>query len=89
MADIVEKAPATEPTQADAASQDPYKGEEGNSANVLDKETERKLLRKLDIRIVPTLMWIYLMNMMDRGEWRGRLDGMPRDMAANRRSQHR
>lgn len=33
----------------------------------LDKETERKLLRKLDIRIVPMVMWMYLMCFMDRG----------------------
>lgn len=68
MADAVEKAPVPGSPKADEVTQDPYKGEEGNSSTVLDKETERRLLRKLDIRIVPTLMWIYLMNMMDRGE---------------------
>jgi hypothetical protein len=35
---------------------------------VVDKATERAILRKLDYRIVPTVMWVYLMNMMDRGE---------------------
>jgi len=41
------------------------------SANlmVIDKATERAVLRKLDYRIVPTIMWVYLMNMMDRGEY--------------------
>lgn len=34
---------------------------------VVDAETEKKLLRKLDIRIIPMVMWIYLMNFMDRG----------------------
>lgn len=34
----------------------------------VDKATERAVLRKLDYRIVPMVMWVYLMNMMDRGE---------------------
>jgi hypothetical protein len=33
----------------------------------LDKETEKRLLRKLDRRIIPMVCWIYLMNFMDRG----------------------
>lgn len=33
---------------------------------VVDKATERGVLRKLDYRIVPMVMWVYLMNMMDR-----------------------
>jgi hypothetical protein len=33
----------------------------GTSAAV-DKETERRLLRKLDLRIIPMVCWIYLMN---------------------------
>lgn len=36
---------------------------------VVDKATERGVLRKLDYRIVPMVMWVYLMNMMDRGEF--------------------
>lgn len=28
---------------------------------VVDKATERAVLRKLDYRIVPTVMWVYLM----------------------------
>jgi hypothetical protein len=32
----------------------------------VDKETERRLLRKLDVRIIPMVCWIYLMNFMDR-----------------------
>jgi hypothetical protein len=38
----------------------------GTSA-AIDKETEEKLLRKLDVRIIPMICWIYLMNFMDRG----------------------
>ncbi|KAH7082842.1 major facilitator superfamily domain-containing protein [Paraphoma chrysanthemicola] len=37
----------------------------GTSA-LVDAETERKLLRKLDMRIIPMICWIYLMNFMDR-----------------------
>jgi hypothetical protein len=35
---------------------------------VVDKAVEKAVLRKLDYRIVPMIMWVYLMNMMDRGE---------------------
>lgn len=34
----------------------------------VDKIRERQILRKLDFRIVPMVMWCYLMNMMDRGK---------------------
>lgn len=40
----------------------------GANVMVVDKATERAVLRKLDYRIVPMICWIYLMNMMDRGE---------------------
>lgn len=36
---------------------------------VVDRATERAVLRKLDYRIVPMVMWVYLMNMMDRGKY--------------------
>ncbi|KAJ8116559.1 hypothetical protein OPT61_g2047 [Boeremia exigua] len=32
----------------------------------VDAETEKRLLRKLDMRIIPMICWIYLMNFMDR-----------------------
>jgi hypothetical protein len=35
---------------------------------VVDAATEKRLLRKLDMRIIPMICWIYLMNFMDRGE---------------------
>jgi hypothetical protein len=35
----------------------------------IDPITEKRLLRKLDIRIVPMICWIYLMNFMDRGTY--------------------
>ena len=34
---------------------------------VVSPEEEARLLRKLDIRIIPMICWIYLMNFMDRG----------------------
>lgn len=34
---------------------------------VVDEETEKRLLKKLDRRIIPCICWIYLMNFMDRG----------------------
>jgi len=48
----------------------PMKVEDVETAGPLrtvDAETEAKLIRKLDIRIIPMLCWIYLMNFMDRG----------------------
>ena len=41
--------------------------EQNGSMIEVDELTEKKLLRKLDIRIVPMICWIYLMNFMDRG----------------------
>ncbi|KAI8281103.1 putative transporter [Colletotrichum sp. SAR 10_98] len=38
----------------------------GPDTEIVDKATERAVLRKLDYRIVPMVMWVYLMNMMDR-----------------------
>ncbi|KAG9185404.1 hypothetical protein G6011_07948 [Alternaria panax] len=40
--------------------------EQNGSVIDIDPVTEAKLLRKLDIRIVPMICWIYLMNFMDR-----------------------
>lgn len=37
------------------------------SSSIVDAETEKRLLKKLDIRIIPMICWIYLMNFMDRG----------------------
>jgi hypothetical protein len=41
--------------------------EQNGSMVEIDAATEARLLRKLDIRIVPMICWIYLMNFMDRG----------------------
>lgn len=37
-------------------------------------ETEKKLLKKLDLHIIPFIMWMYLMNFMDRGVY---CEGVP------------
>lgn len=39
---------------------------------VVSAEEERRLMQKLDRRIIPMVCWIYLMNFMDRGECCGR-----------------
>jgi hypothetical protein len=41
--------------------------EQNGSEVYIDPAVEAKLLRKLDIRIVPMICWIYLNNFMDRG----------------------
>ncbi|KAF6791698.1 major facilitator superfamily transporter [Colletotrichum sojae] len=58
-----EKAPW--PQNSDASSGQVETVEQADTFNV-DKATERAVLRKLDYRIVPMVMWVYLMNMMDR-----------------------
>lgn len=39
----------------------------GSNTEFVDAATERAVTRKLDWRIIPMIMWVYLMNMMDRG----------------------
>jgi hypothetical protein len=36
------------------------------ASTIVDKETEKRLLRKLDLRIIPMVCWIYLNNFIDR-----------------------
>lgn len=37
------------------------------SVPIVDEATEKRLIKKLDRRIIPICCWIYLMNFMDRG----------------------
>jgi hypothetical protein len=39
-----------------------------NSVPFVSEETEKRILTKLDRRIIPCVCWIYLMNFMDRGK---------------------
>jgi len=41
--------------------------EKNDTIAAVDAVTEARLLRKLDMRIIPMICWIYLMNFMDRG----------------------
>lgn len=41
--------------------------EAGDPPPPVSPEEERRLLRKLDVRIIPMICWVYLMNFMDRG----------------------
>lgn len=53
----------------------------GSGEIIVNKEKARKVMRKLDIRIIPTIMWVYLMNMMDRVNiGNARLFGMEEDL---------
>jgi hypothetical protein len=45
----------------------PGEVENAGTSEVVDKMTERKLMSKLDRRIIPMIMWMYLVNFMDRG----------------------
>ncbi|KAM0330779.1 hypothetical protein ACHAQA_003733 [Verticillium albo-atrum] len=81
MSDIPEKvAPSAAPKDDEVTSSSP-KVEDGPNPYIVDKDIERQLLRKLDLRIIPTVMWIYLMNMMDRVNiGNGRLYGLEEDL---------
>src|SRR4051812_15709352 len=53
----------------------------GADVIVVDKATERAVLKKVDLRIVPMICWVYLMNMMDRVNiGNARLFHMERDL---------
>lgn len=55
--------------------------EDAGTTTVVDKMTERKLMRKLDLRIIPMIMWMYLMNFMDRvAIGNARLYGLEEDL---------
>lgn len=58
--DLDSESPGTPPMRTEDV-------EKNEMRPVVDPETEKRLLRKLDLRIVPMVMWIYLMNFMDRG----------------------
>jgi hypothetical protein len=63
--DLDSESPGTPPMKTEDV-------EKNGTPPVVDPETEAKILRKLDIRIIPMVCWIYLMNFMDRGK-----DSMP------------
>lgn len=42
----------------------------GGPRRIVSAEEEKRLMKKLDRRIIPMVCWIYLMNFMDRGECR-------------------
>ena len=69
---------------SDAPGTPPMKTEDVEmigSSTAVDKETEARLLRKLDIRIIPMVCWIYLMNFMDRVNiGNAKLYGLERDL---------
>lgn len=62
-----------QPNDSDSSSGNVVTIEDGTGPSadlmIVDKATERAVLRKLDYRIVPMIMWVYLMNMMDRGKF--------------------
>lgn len=41
--------------------------QEAVNAEVHDDQSNRKLNRRLDIRILPLCCWLYLLNFLDRG----------------------
>ncbi|KAF4958722.1 hypothetical protein FSARC_10947 [Fusarium sarcochroum] len=52
-----------------------------DSVPFVDEETEKRILRKLDRRIIPCVCWIYLMNFMDRvGIGNARLYGLEKEL---------
>lgn len=68
-AEIAPEVEATGTRGSDGSSGKVEGLEDGPGAFVqpVSKLRERQILRKLDMRIVPMVMWVYLMNMTDRG----------------------
>ncbi|KAJ4326211.1 hypothetical protein N0V94_000158 [Neodidymelliopsis sp. IMI 364377] len=70
--------------RSDSSLSLPEKVEQADNAGtslVVDAETEKRLLRKLDMRIIPMICWIYLMNFMDRVNiGNARLYGLEEDL---------
>lgn len=62
-----EKVPWPQNSDASSGQVETVEQALGSDSELVDKATERAVLRKLDYRIVPMVMWVYLMNMMDRG----------------------
>lgn len=62
--DVTEKPPVDTPPQ----QYEKVTLENGEPLAPVDAATEKRLLRKLDMRIIPMLCWVYLMNFMDRGK---------------------
>ncbi|SPO06974.1 related to putative tartrate transporter [Cephalotrichum gorgonifer] len=54
------------PTTPEWDSSSALEAAAGDDGVIVDEKTEAAVFRKLDIRIVPMVMWCYLMNMMDR-----------------------
>jgi len=59
--DVETESPGTPPMRTEDV-------EKNDTIAAVDPVTEARLLRKLDMRIIPMICWIYLMNFMDRGE---------------------
>lgn len=55
------------PFDPEVKTSSPREVENAGTTEVVDKMTERKLMAKLDRRIIPMIMWMYLVNFMDRG----------------------
>jgi len=65
---------------ASPADQHAHVEKTGTAAGV-DAEVEKRLLKKLDYRIIPMICWIYLMNFMDRVNiGNARLYGLEEDL---------
>lgn len=53
----------------------------GHGAEFVPHEIEKRLMRKLDLRIIPWAMWMYLMSFMDRVNiGNARIYGLERDL---------
>ncbi|CRK47362.1 hypothetical protein BN1723_007501 [Verticillium longisporum] len=61
-----EKACAAKDSDSSSGKVEALERAPGADYEPVDKLTERGVLRKLDYRIIPMVMWVYLMNMMDR-----------------------
>jgi hypothetical protein len=67
-ANMADSDTGTTPPDTEKGSAHPQEVANHGSSLAVDKETEKRLMKKLDRRIIPVCCWIYLMNFMDRGK---------------------
>ncbi|KAH7145416.1 major facilitator superfamily domain-containing protein [Dactylonectria estremocensis] len=80
-ADVTEKSSSGKMSDSESCKIENLEEAPGNDVELVDKQTERAVIRKLDYRIIPMVMWVYLMNMMDRVNiGNARLFGLEEDL---------
>jgi hypothetical protein len=63
-----EKLEQLEDIDIDAAKRNDETLQEHGEIDICDEKYNKKLNRRLDLRVLPLCCWVYLLNFLDRGE---------------------